>query len=66
MPRAGRSPRARVRRRRIAKAEVAGVRILGPKDMVKLLRKAPVQLRPDEVSRLADQIDGSFVPAVAH
>ena len=46
------------------KAEVAGVRIVGPKEMVNLLRKAPVQLTPDEVAHLATDIDRSLAPAV--
>jgi hypothetical protein len=46
------------------KTEVAGVRILGPKEMVKLLRKAQVQLTPDEVAHLANHIDRSLAPAV--
>ena len=45
------------------KAEANGVRIVGPGQLVKLLLKAPVQLRPDEVQRLADQIDRAFRPA---
>jgi hypothetical protein len=46
------------------KIEVDGVRIVGPRELVKLLRKAPVLLTPDGVTRLADQIDRSLAPAV--
>ena len=46
------------------KTEVAGVRIVGPKEMVKLLRKLPVQLTPDEVARVANHIYRSLAPAV--
>ena len=44
------------------KVEADGVRIVTPRELVKLLRKAPVQLAPGEVSRLADQIDKSLEP----
>ena len=40
------------------------MRIVGPKEMVNLLRKAPVQLTPDEVAHLATDIDRSLAPAV--
>ena len=46
------------------KQQADGVRIVAPKEMVKVLRKAPALLTPDEVSRLADQIDSSLLPAV--
>jgi hypothetical protein len=46
------------------KMEPGGVRIVGPREMVKFLRKAPAKLSPDEVNRLADRIDRSLAPAV--
>ena len=46
------------------KQQADGVRIVAPKEMVKVLRKAPALLTLDEVSRLADQIDSSLLPAV--
>jgi len=45
------------------KMEADGVRIVAPREMVKLLRKAPNQLTPDEVTRLAAQIEKSLAPA---
>jgi hypothetical protein len=45
------------------KMEADGVRIVGPREMVKFLRKAPVQLTPDEVARLADLVEKSLAPA---
>ena len=47
------------------KVETDGVRIVAPREMVKVLRKSPVRLTPDEVTRLADQIEKSLVPAVS-
>jgi hypothetical protein len=46
------------------KMEADGVRIVAPKEMVRVLGKAPLLLTPDDVTRLADQIDKSLVPAV--
>lgn len=46
------------------KVRVDGVRIVSPKELIKVLRKAPEQLVPAEVARLADQIDKSLMPAV--
>jgi len=39
------------------KVEVDGVRIVTPHEMINVLRKAPARLTPDEVARIADQID---------
>ena len=46
------------------KVEVDGVRIVTPQEMIKVLRKTPARLTPDEVARIADQIDAlrSAVP----
>jgi hypothetical protein len=46
------------------KMEADGVRIVGPKEMLKLLRKAPVQLTSEEVARLAERIERGLKPAV--
>lgn len=45
------------------KIELDGVRIVGPRELVKMLRKAPVQRTPDEVAGLADRIDRALNPA---
>jgi hypothetical protein len=45
------------------KLEVDGVRIVGPKELVRLFRKAHVQLQQDDVTRLADRIEQSLRPA---
>jgi hypothetical protein len=45
------------------KMEADGVRIVAPKEMVRVLGKAPLLLTPDDVTRPADQIDKSLVPA---
>jgi hypothetical protein len=47
------------------KVEVEGIRIVGPREMVKLLRKAPVQLAPNQVAWLADRLERTLRPAVA-
>ena len=47
------------------KVEADGVRLVAPREMVKVLRKSPVRLTPDEVTRLADEIEESLVPAVS-
>lgn len=46
------------------KVEVEGIRIVGPRELVKLLRKAPATLTADRVANLADRIDRSLSPAV--
>jgi hypothetical protein len=46
------------------KVEADRVRIVSPREMVKLLRKAPVQLAPNQVAWLADRIDRALMPAV--
>ena len=46
------------------KVRVDGVRIVSPKELIRVLRKAPELLVPAEVARLADQIDKSLMPAV--
>jgi len=46
------------------KVEADGVRIVASREMVKVLRKSPVRLTPDEVTRLADEIEKSLVPAI--
>ena len=46
------------------KVEVDGVRIVMPREMLKVLRKAPARLSPNDVDRLANQIDRALTPAV--
>jgi ssDNA-binding Zn-finger/Zn-ribbon topoisomerase 1 len=46
------------------KVRADGVRIVSPRELIKVLRKAPMQLTPDEAASLADRIDKSLVPAV--
>jgi hypothetical protein len=43
--------------------EVDGVRIVWPRELAKLLRKAPPTLTPDQVRWLADRIDRTLVAA---
>lgn len=45
------------------KLEAGGVRIVGPQEMVKLLRKTPVDVSPDDLTRLADLVDKSLAQA---
>jgi hypothetical protein len=46
-----------------SKIEVQGVRIVTPRELVKVLRKAAAVLAANEVAALAKRIDRSFVPA---
>jgi hypothetical protein len=46
------------------KVEVEGIRIVDPRGMVKLLRKAPVRLAPNQVAWLADRLERALRPAV--
>jgi len=46
------------------KVEIDGVRIVGPRELVKVLRNAPAHLTATEVARLTDRIDEAFAPAV--
>jgi hypothetical protein len=39
------------------------VRFVTPKELIKVLRKAPVQLAPEDVARIAGQIDLALKPA---
>ena len=44
--------------------EASGVRIVSPREMIKLLRKTPVQLAPNQVAWLADRLESALRPAV--
>jgi hypothetical protein len=45
------------------KVVVDGVRFVAPRALIKVLRKAPVQLAPEDVNRIAGQIDLALKPA---
>jgi hypothetical protein len=45
------------------KVVVDGVRFVTPRELIKLLRKAPVQLSPEDVTRIVGQIDLGLKPA---
>lgn len=47
------------------RVQVDGVRFVSPRELVRVLRKAPIRLAPDELTRLTDLIDRSLEPAVA-
>ncbi len=45
------------------KVVVDGVRFVTPRELIKVLRKAPVQLSPEDVARIVGQVDLALKPA---